>query len=187
MAWCSRQRRVESNCRGHMWHLVTKEKEGEGETTCSPEWKTMPHCRPQCSLSITYFRPTCLKHHTLWCHTYRNPRGYAIHFDLYWGFHLHTSIPFTMAKWLTVMVYGDLLFSVSSVLFFSPDISGPAGLKSVNTSSTTRNLISSLMSMNKSCPSSSVLYSHTHSCSSSSLMYLLVKDFWSATSITRNS
>ena len=86
---------------------------------------------------------------------------------------IDNSIPFTMAKWLTVIVYGDLLFSASSVLFFSPDISGPAGLKSVNISSTTRNLISSLISMNKSCPPSSVVYSHTQSCSSSSLMYSL--------------
>ena len=87
----------------------------------------------------------------------------------------HCQIIKTMTG-LTVIVYGDLLLSNSSVFFMSPVISGPAGLRSVNNSSTTLNLISSLISMNKSCPPSSVVYSQTHNCSSSSLSVWLKRN-----------
>ena len=87
----------------------------------------------------------------------------------------HCQIIKTMTG-LTVIVYGDLLLSTSSVFFMSPVISGPAGLRSVNNSSTTLNLISSLISMNKSCPPSSVVYSQTHNCSSSSLSVWFIKE-----------
>lgn len=48
---------------------------------------------------------------------------------------------------------------------------GPSGVRSMNSSSITRNLISSLTSMNKSCLPSSASYSQTHSCSDSTLVF----------------